>query len=57
MAERITVKTWRAVFGAVLLAGVLLVGFMVATEGELGALPLAIVLIGAIGCAAAWRKR
>lgn len=57
MAEHKTRKIWRAVFVATLLAGLLLVGFMVAAEGEIGALPLALVLAGAIGSAATWTKR
>lgn len=41
-----TVKTVAASIGAI---GLALVALMVTTEGELGALPLALVLAGAIG--------
>jgi len=42
---------------AVLMVGAVLVGFMIYTEDEPGALPLAMVLAGALGTAATWRKR
>jgi drug/metabolite transporter (DMT)-like permease len=38
---------------AVLVVGVLLTGMMVATESEPGAIPLALVLLGAMGYAIA----
>ena len=56
MAERANRKLWRAVSASVLLAGLMLVALMIATEGELGALPLALVSAGALGFAASWRK-
>lgn len=45
----------RSMFLATLILGVALTGFMMYTEGEPGALPLALVLTGAIGTVAAWR--
>lgn len=56
MAKRATWTIWRSVSASVLLAGLLLVALMIATEGELGALPLALVSAGALGFAASWRK-
>jgi drug/metabolite transporter (DMT)-like permease len=41
---------------AVLVVGVLLTGMMVATESEPGAIPLALVLLGAMGYAIAMLK-
>lgn len=57
MDERSTGTAWRAVWAAILLAGVLLVAFMITVEGEPGALPLALILLGAAGSVAAWRGR
>lgn len=48
-----TQKTGSAVIGAI---GLALVVMMVTTEGELGALPLALVLAGAIGYATGWMR-
>jgi len=48
---------WRAMWAIVTLAGLALVAYMVSTEGEPGALPLALILVGTIGFAATWRNR
>lgn len=51
-------KTLKAIALVVAATGVALVALMVTTEGEPGALPLAMVVLGATGCAGArWRAR
>jgi len=50
-------KVWRGLWRVMLVAGLLLVAFMVTVEGELGALPLALVLVGLIGSVATWKRR
>ena len=47
---------WRGMWLMVLVAGLLLIGYMVTMEGELGAISLAMVLAGLIGSAATWRR-
>jgi len=42
---------------AILAAGLVLVALMITTEGELGALPLGLILAGAIGSAVTRSKR
>ena len=42
--------------GTVLVLGLALLGYMVAFEGEPGALPLGLVAIGGIWLVVAWRK-
>ena len=51
MANDTPRAVWVTLSLAVLLIGTALVGFMVYTEGEPGALPLAMVLVGAVGAA------
>ena len=46
-------RAWRVI----LVAGAMLVGLMVTTEGEPGALPLTMVLVGALGTALDREKR
>jgi hypothetical protein len=53
MAVTRSLKTWKAISLAVTAAGGLLVAFMVGTEGEPGALPLGLVLVGTAGYAVA----
>jgi hypothetical protein len=53
MADTGTLKTWKAISLALIAAGGLLVAFMVVTEGEPGALPLGLVLVGTAGYAVA----
>lgn len=55
--KKATVTTWRTASLLVLAAGLALVAFMVLNEGELGALPLALVLCGGLSSAAAWKRR
>lgn len=51
-------KTLKAIALVVAATGVALVALMVTTEGEPGALPLAMVLLGTMGYGAAkWRSR
>lgn len=57
MANDTPRAVWITLSLAVLLIGAALVGFMVYTQGEPGALPLAMVLVGAGGAAVAWRRR
>ena len=47
-------QRWMA--GALLAVGLVLLAYMVAFEGEPGALPLGLVLVGAGWLAVAWRK-
>ena len=47
-------QRWMAV--ALLAVGLVLLAYMVAFEGEPGALPLGLVAIGGIWLAVAWRK-
>ena len=47
-------QKWMA--GTLLVLGLALLGYMVAFEGEPGALPLGLVAIGGIWLAVAWRK-
>lgn len=47
-------KIVKALCVAIFLLGAALVAFMVYTESEPGALPLALVLVGAIGYCWAW---
>ena len=47
-------QRWMA--GALLAVGLVLLAYMVAFEGEPGALPLGLVAIGGIWLAVAWRK-
>ena len=54
--KKATVTTWRTASLLVLAAGLALVAFMV-LEGELGALPLALVLCVGLSSAAAWKRR
>lgn len=46
-------KTASAWIGAI---GLALVVMMITTEGELGALPLGLLLVGAIGYASGWMR-
>lgn len=48
------VQKWIA--GGVLAMGLVLLGYMVTVEGEPGALPLGLVLVGGIWLAVAWRR-
>lgn len=52
---RASVLRWLAI--GVLCAGLALVGFMVVTEGEPGALPLGLVVLGVAGLVASRRRR
>ena len=53
-----TSRTCAALLGAVLLLGLVAAAAMALTEGEPGALPLGLVLVGLIGSAwARWRSR
>lgn len=54
MANDTPRAVWVTLSLAVLVIGALLVGFMIYTEGEPGALPLAMVLVGAAGAAVAF---
>ena len=49
-------KVLRAVSLTILAVGALLAAFMIYTESEPGALPLALLLVGGIGCAVCWAK-
>ena len=50
-------KAQRGVSVCIAAIGVALVIMMIATEGELGALPLGLVLIGAVGYSWAWMRQ
>ena len=49
MGAKTSFTAWKGVFVAIALLGVGLVAYMVVVEGEPGALPLGLVLLGAIG--------
>lgn len=51
-----TPKTQKTVSLVVAALGVALLGMMVTTEGEPGALPLGLVLAGVVGYATAWLR-
>jgi len=56
MNDRRALRVWKRVALAVLATGIALIGYMVTVEGELGALPLGLVLVGAVGYAVAVLK-
>lgn len=49
-------RTCKRVSLVLLVAGIGLIAMMVRTEGELGALPLLLVVLGASGYATGWLK-
>lgn len=49
-------RTCKRVSLALLVAGIVLVALMVRTESEPGALPLLLVVLGALGYATGWLK-
>lgn len=49
MSDREGLNIWKWGSLAVLVVGVALIAYMIVTEGELGALPLGVVLTGAVG--------
>ena len=53
MASRLAARRWKLASLALLATGLGLLGYMVHAEGEPGALPLALVLLGALGYAVA----
>ena len=54
MADKLGTQAWIA--GTVFLVGCVLLGYMVVVEGEPGALPLALVAVGAIWSIVTWRR-
>jgi len=56
MHESTSWTTCKRVSLALLVAGIVLVAMMVRTEGEPGALPLLLVVLGALGYATSWLK-
>ena len=57
MAGKTGPRVLRVLSLAALLIGSVLAGLMAWTEGEPGALPLAVMFMGAVGAAYAWGKR
>ena len=51
-----TPKAQRTVSAWIAAIGVALVVMMITTEGELGALPLGLILLGAIGYVTGWMR-
>jgi hypothetical protein len=51
-----TPKTQRAFSASIVALGLALVVMMITREGELGALPLGLILIGGIGYLTAWMR-
>ena len=51
-----TPKTHKTISAWIAAIGVALVVMMITTEGELGALPLGLILLGAIGYATGWMR-
>lgn len=50
-------KAQRGVSSGIVAIGVALIIMMITTEGELGALPLGLVLVGAIGYVWGWMRQ
>ena len=52
-----TPRMQKAVSAAIALIGLALVVMMITMEGELGALPLGLVLLGAVGYVTGWMRQ